>query len=77
MLARVRRLGLYGWYRSSNAVIVSARSISARSSSLSLPCSSIDLSTAWRRSSRARNFSTSSLIWRSCSSSRLRVASLR
>ena len=46
--------GLYGRYRSSSSCLVGAASIAARSAGVSLPCSSMLLSTAARRSSSSR-----------------------
>jgi hypothetical protein len=51
IIARVRRFGLNGRYRSSSAALVAHASIFARSSSVSCPCSPIDARIAARRSS--------------------------
>ena len=75
--ALVRRLGLNGRYISSTACFVAACSIARRSSSVSLPCSSIDPRIVCRRSSSSRRYSSRSSNVRRCVSSRLLVASLR
>ena len=54
IIARVRRFGLYGRYRSSSFTEVSAASIAARSSSVRFPCSWIDVRMVSLRLSRFR-----------------------
>ena len=68
IIARVRLFGLYGLYISSTATTVSAWSSFARSSSVSLPCDSIDAITVCFLSSSERKYL-------SLSSKRLRISS--
>jgi hypothetical protein len=77
IIARVRRFGLNGRYRSSSACFVVAAANRARSASVSFPCSSTDFTTAARRSSSSRRYSARSRTSRSCTSSSPPVASLR
>jgi len=77
MEARVRRLGLYGRYKSSSSLIVEAPRNSFSSSGVSFSCSVTDASMASRRFSSSIIFSYRSRMAAIWTSSRLPVISLR
>ena len=77
MPALVFLLGRYGRYRSSTTTSVSAASIFSFNSSVSFPCSSILPSTCSFFSSKERRYKSLSCRFRSCSSFKEPVTSLR
>ena len=77
IVARVRRFGRYGRYKSSTTTRVAASSMDFFSSAVSLPCSSMLARTTALRSFKLRRYIKRSYRFRSISSFKEPVASFR